>query len=563
MTGDPSALVERLETLRSLLRELPAGPAVAGAEDAARVRRRLADQIDDYLLPRLRHIDAPILIGIGGSTGAGKSTITNTLIGDNVSRTGLLRPTTRTPVLVCHPDDYRWFMEGDVLPDLGRSTGSRTAAGTALAVHTSERMAAGMAILDTPDIDSVEIENHELAAQLLGSSDLWLFVTTAARYADAVPWDYLRTAAERSTALAIVINRIPPGAIDEVSAHFETMLAGERLAGTVVFPIEERELVDDRLSDEAMAPLRRWLDELAADAERRGDMVRSTIGGAIASVPERVERVARGVERQAAAAAALLAAADQEYAAAYRKMDERLAGGTLLRQEVLSRWQEFVGAGQFMLSIQSGVARIRDRLKAAFLGTPSAAAEVQGEVQSSLTAVIVEAADAAADAAVEQWESAVAGQGVLGDDARRLSRVSPGLAARAEAEIELWQDFVLGLVRQQAEGKRLFAQTLSLGINTVGVMLMVVLFAQTGGITGGEVAVAGGTATVSQALLTAIFGENAVRDLARQARTDLLVRIQGLLDTEAGRFHALLAGLPTDADADALRRAADAVKKAA
>ena len=37
--------------------------------------------------------------------------------------------------------------------------------------------------------------NRELAAQLLAAADLWLFVTTAARYADAVPWDLLRTAA--------------------------------------------------------------------------------------------------------------------------------------------------------------------------------------------------------------------------------------------------------------------------------------------------------------------------------------------------------------------------------
>ena len=49
-------------------------------------------------------------------------------------------------------------------------------------------------MLDTPDIDSVELANHELAGQLLGAADLWLFVTTAARYADAVRWDYLATA---------------------------------------------------------------------------------------------------------------------------------------------------------------------------------------------------------------------------------------------------------------------------------------------------------------------------------------------------------------------------------
>ena len=49
----------------------------------------------------------------------------------------------------------------------------------------------GLAILDAPDIDSVVAENRQLAAQLLAAADLWLFVTSAARYADAVPWDFL------------------------------------------------------------------------------------------------------------------------------------------------------------------------------------------------------------------------------------------------------------------------------------------------------------------------------------------------------------------------------------
>lgn len=32
----------------------------------------------------------------------------------------MLRPTTRTPVLVCHPDDHHWFAGVRVLPQLTR-----------------------------------------------------------------------------------------------------------------------------------------------------------------------------------------------------------------------------------------------------------------------------------------------------------------------------------------------------------------------------------------------------------------------------------------------------------
>ena len=88
----------------------------------------------------------------------------------------------------------------------------------------SSTLPAGMALLDAPDIDSVVSANRAIAAQLLSAADLWLFVTTAARYADAVPWDLLRTAADRGTSVAIVLDRIPAEAIDEIRPHLATML---------------------------------------------------------------------------------------------------------------------------------------------------------------------------------------------------------------------------------------------------------------------------------------------------------------------------------------------------
>ena len=71
------------------------------------------------------------------------------------------------------------------------------------ASSTSAR--SGLALLDAPDVDSVEEGNRILAAQLLGAADVWLFVTTAARYADAVPWELLADAAQRGTHLALVL----------------------------------------------------------------------------------------------------------------------------------------------------------------------------------------------------------------------------------------------------------------------------------------------------------------------------------------------------------------------
>ena len=174
---------------------------IPGAEGARESGAELVRQLDDYVLPRLRRLDAPLLTVVGGSTGAGKSTVVNSLVREQVTPSGVLRPTTRSPVLVCHPDDLRWFSDTRVLPELTRTSGAGTDHRT-LQLVTSPSLDPGLAFLDAPDIDSVVTANRRLATQLLAAADLWLFVTTAARYADAVPWDVLQTAQERGTALA-------------------------------------------------------------------------------------------------------------------------------------------------------------------------------------------------------------------------------------------------------------------------------------------------------------------------------------------------------------------------
>src|SRR5699024_6499556 len=80
-----------------------------GAEAARRDRQLLLDQLEDYLLPRAASLDAPLLAVVGGSTGAGKSTLVNALVGDVLTRTGAIRPTTRDPVLIHHPEDAHSF----------------------------------------------------------------------------------------------------------------------------------------------------------------------------------------------------------------------------------------------------------------------------------------------------------------------------------------------------------------------------------------------------------------------------------------------------------------------
>jgi hypothetical protein len=116
---------------------------------------------------------------------------------------------------------------------------------------------------------------------------------------------------------------------------------------------------------------------------------------------------------------------------------------------------------------------------------------------------------------------------------------------------------VLQLVQDRAGNKLAVARALTLGVNGVGVAVMIGVFSQTGGLTGAEAGVAAGTAAVSQTLLTAVFGENAVRDLVRHARDDLRLRLAGIFEVERARFDALLRAAASANDGAELRLATE------
>jgi energy-coupling factor transporter ATP-binding protein EcfA2 len=557
-----SDLIEPLARLRDDLRAVRLELDVLGAEEARHARDDLAAQVDDYLLPRLRQMDAPALIVVGGSTGAGKSTLVNSLVGSVVSPAGVLRPTTRAPVLACHPDDVRWFEGERVLPGLPRVTGGPGGAGTLQLVPTAA-LPEGLALLDSPDIDSVLAENRALANQLLAAADGWLFVTTAARYADAVPWEFLRSARERGTAVSIALNRVPADADREVPAHLRQMLADERLADAEVLVVPEVSLEGELLSTDALWPVRAWLDGLAADAQARAALVRRTLRGALASLPVRAAVVERAAVDQLSAAAELRAEADGAYAEALREVEAALRSGSLLRGEVLARWHEVVGTGDVMRALETRVGWLRDRLKTIVTGAPAADAELKVTVEHRVEAVVRTAAERAAERTARAWRERIPGRALI-ERAPELERASPELDAAAEEEVRAWQGVVFDLVSEEGASKRATARLASLGVNGAGLTVMLAVFAQTGGLTGTEVIVAGGTSAVGQKVLEAIFGDQAVRTLASRAREDLIERVDKLLRTDAKRFDELLDASAPEADSFArLHTAVDAIRRAA
>ncbi len=549
----PAALLAALEGLGEQVAELRLPLEVAGAEQARTLRRETADQLTDYVLPRLRRLDAPLLAVVGGPTGAGKSTLVNSLVGARISAAGVLRPTTRSAVIAYHPTDNAWFEEPRILPGLTRTTASSTDP-TSLQLVPSRGIPMGLAVLDAPDIDSVVTRNRELATQLLAAADMWLFVTTAARYADAVPWQFLRLAVTRGTAVAVLLDRVPPEAVDEVRGHLAAMLTDQGLGGAPLFVIPETSTYDALLPPDVVDPVRSWLHGLAADADTRAAVVRHTLDGAVRSLAARVFTLAAAADAQAEAVDRLRKEVDGAYDAALRQVSEASSDGSLLRGEVLARWQEFIGTGDIMRALESKVSRVRDKVTAKVQGKPAPGTELAEALETGVEALVREAADAAAERAGTAWAADPAGSQLLGDD--DLRRSSPGLAAATAREVREWQAGVLELVRSQAQGKRSAARSLAFGINGLGLMVMIVVFAHTGGLVAGEVAVAAGASALSQKVLEAVLGDQAVRSLAETARRDLGQRVARLLDAERARFDSRLDDVGVHEDAGAALRAA-------
>ena len=542
-------MITALVRLREALQAANLPLDLPGVEERRKERHEMVDQIEDYVLPRLIQIDAPLLTVVGGSTGAGKSTLVNSLVGQRVTEPGVLRPTTRSPVLVHNPADADWFDKDRILPDLARTTGATGDPG-ALQLVPSDAVPAGLAILDAPDIDSVEERNRTLAAQLLAAADLWLFVTSAARYADQVPWDFLKAAAERSTAVAIVLDRTPPEAVGEVSAHLARMLTTRGLKDSPLFAVEEGRVNEDGLlPPEAVAEIRGWLHSLAEDSNARAAVVRQTLEGAIRTLARHSYEVADAATEQTTMVARLREDAVRAYDDALSRIDEASADGTLLRGEVLARWQEFVGTGELLRNLESKVGWLRDRLVGVVKGRPQQVEKVAVAVESGLETLILENAEEAAERAEASWRSVQAGQNLVEDSGRDLGRASRDFRSRAERTVRDWQQGVLEMVRTEGADKRSTARFLAFGVNGLGVALMVVVFASTAGVTGAEVGIAGGSAVIGQKVLEAVFGDQAVRRLAANARKDLNRRVAVLLDTERQRYVDVLDGLGVDSEA--------------
>ncbi len=549
------------EALRDLAAALERRVALAPNTERAERAERLRRHVTEYLAPRALNAAAPLVVVILGSTGSGKSSLFNALAGRAASPSGVLRPTTRRPMAIVHPSEAGQ----DLLPGM--------ASRDAVDLVTDPSARRGLVVVDAPDFDSVELANRALAEELLEAADLVIFVTTATRYADQVPWTILGRVRQRGVPLLAVLNRLPPdsGDADSVVADYRGLIERGSLADAGAFgklevvPVPEGALdvENDALDGAAIAPIRDALDRLMADDVARRALARRSLASALEGLPPAVDEVAVEVDEEEAAALALTTTADRAYRERRAALGEELGRGAFLRAEVLRQWQDFVGAGQVARILSHGIGRVAATIRSLFQPGPAAPAiEVREAAFTDLMALAVQHADAAARRTATSWMDDQYGAKALAVDAR-LWGASPDLAERLGTDLEVWAAGVGDQIRALGEQRKGWAQVASIGVNAVGTSAILAVFVHTGGLTGAEVGITAATAVVNQKLLEAIFGEANVAAFVARARSALSTLLDSAFETERRRFSDALGGLaePTDlADRlrSAARRAADA-----
>ena len=358
MTGTVQAasLTAALAGLRDALGSVELGLDLPAAGRARSSRAELVGQIDDYLLPRLLQMDAPLLMVVGGSTGAGKSTLVNCLVGARSARPACSARRRARRCSSPTPATSPGSRTTACCPGLPRTTGGAAAPGglQLVADRLARRRASRCSTRPTSTRSSRPTASSP--RQLLAAADSWLFVTTAARYADAVPWDLLQAARERGTALSLVLNRVPAGAEDEVAAHLRQMLDERGLAG---HRAARRAGDDARRTTASRPPTLAPVRALARRAGRRraGRATRSCAGrstGALDCLPRaRRRRSARRRPTSTPRRRAPRGRVARAYAARRAEIDEAMRSGSLLRGEVLARWHDVVGTGDLMRALET------------------------------------------------------------------------------------------------------------------------------------------------------------------------------------------------------------------
>lgn len=375
---------ETIEALEEVAFPLP----VPGIQELRESQKSLQTQLATRLLPHLLTEAVPAVVVFGGSSGAGKSTLLNSLIEDDISEASVIRPTTKTPVLVFHPEDEQ-AMTDHLLLDL-------------CDVIVTDQGIPGIALIDAPDLDSIDAENRAISQTLLNAADLWIFVTSASRYGDHLAWSTLTEAFDRGMTTAVVLNRLPERAKAAVRADLMKRMAESGMGESPLFIIDDVGPTDGRLDPSRVAELREWLELMRATRASKS-LVARTSRALMPAIRRELLDLADAAAAQTDAAVSLRETAQQAGAEPAVKLRTAIEAGRLAAGAPTTQWLSLASTGGPLSSLVSG----RDILfpKRTIAKRDRAAADIAGAIDDALRVSLTQAVIDARDRAEYAWST--------------------------------------------------------------------------------------------------------------------------------------------------------------
>lgn len=460
------------------------------------------------------------MVVVFGSTGSGKSTLVNSLAGREVTNPGTLRPTTRVAVVWCHQDNESVVHGLTAFGDVDFVTDN----------HPDLRW---LSVVDTPDVDSVIESHRQLTTEILGVADAVIHVTTPQRYADAVPWEFLREVSRRDLSMLVVANRLAKrtgGAVTDLATLLrDNKIVPGIVARDIVGIQEQRLRSHGRLTTSSVKRVSDHLSELTVDHTQ---VVRRAIRGAIEVTAEDSKGVLDNLASQQTEVAALRDAVSVSVVHQSDQIAEQLDHGDLVGSEVIHRWQRLIGVSDLASIIARGVGRVRDIMTPNRAIPDEAVDRVGREARETIIDLALLRVRRVHESITAAWTLEPSGARLLTDGLRHPVEDRAAIGA----EVDAWLASLIDLVAGQGKRRFTIAKAASIGVNAAATTLLLAIFTSTGGITGAEVGVTAGAAAAQQSLLEHLFGGAAARSLTETAQLDLVQRLSGVVGAEADRF---------------------------
>ncbi len=269
---------------------------------------------------RLGHGTSHTVVALAGATGSGKSSLFNALVGEDLSPSGVLRPTTSKARAAIFGEGAETLLDWLDIPQRHR-----------LALVNANVDLDGLVLLDLPDHDSIVTAHRDEVERLVQVVDVFCWVVDPQKYADAALHDqYLQRFASHGSVTLVALNQIDRLSGDDRRAclvHLGQLLDEDGLVGV-------RIVATSATTGEGVAELRRELS--ARTAERRAvvrrldadlDWLAADLFSSCGDVtPRPVPRTARDALVTAAARVAGIDVVADAVGAAYRHRSAAVAG---------------------------------------------------------------------------------------------------------------------------------------------------------------------------------------------------------------------------------------------